>query len=49
MYNIEFKLPSVLERLRLPIDPEALDICSSQGAPAKVLSHRDAAAHSKIH
>lgn len=26
-YNLEFKLPSISERLHLPIHPEALDIC----------------------
>jgi hypothetical protein len=36
-YNLEFKLPSISEHLRLPIDPNALDI------------NRDAAEHSKIH
>lgn len=36
-YNLEFKLPSISEHLRLPIDPEALDI------------NHDAIAHSEIH
>jgi hypothetical protein len=36
-YNLEFKLPSISEHLRLPIDPNALDI------------NHDTAEHSKIH
>jgi hypothetical protein len=48
-YNLEFTLPSISEHLHLPIDPEALDICSSKEAPAKAPTHHDAAAHSKIH
>ncbi|KAH7303998.1 hypothetical protein BKA65DRAFT_376117, partial [Rhexocercosporidium sp. MPI-PUGE-AT-0058] len=36
-YNLEFKLPSISEHLRLPIDLNALDI------------NYDAAEHSKIH
>jgi hypothetical protein len=47
-YNLEFKLPWISEHLHLPINHEALDICSSE-APAKVPIHHDAAAHSKIH
>jgi hypothetical protein len=49
MYNLEFKLPSILEHLYLLIDSKALDICSSKEAPAKASTHHDAAAHSKIH
>ena len=48
-YNLEFKLPSILEHSHLPIDPKALDTYSSKEAPAKVLIHHDAAAHSKTH
>ena len=48
-YNLEFKLPSISEHLHLLINPEALDICSSKQAPAKVPIHHDAAAYSKIH
>jgi hypothetical protein len=48
-YNLEFKLPSISEYLHLPIDPKALDICSSKEAPAKVPTHHEAIAHSKIH
>jgi len=48
-YNLEFKLPSISEQLHLPIDPKALDICSSKEAPAKVPTHHEAATHSKIH
>ena len=48
-YNLEFKLPSISEHLHLPIDPKALDICSSREAPAKVLTHHEGAAHSKVH
>jgi hypothetical protein len=36
-YNLEFKLPSISEHLRLPINPATLDI------------NHDAAEHSKIH
>jgi hypothetical protein len=36
-YNLEFKLPSISEHLRLPINPNALDI------------NHDTAEHSKIH
>jgi len=46
-FNLEFKLPSISEHLHLPIDPKALDICSSKEAPAKVPTHHEAAAHSK--
>ena len=46
-YNLEFKLPSISEHLHLPIDPKALDICSSKEAPAKVPTHHEAAAYSK--
>jgi hypothetical protein len=46
-YNLEFKLPSISEHLHLPIDPKALDICSSKEAPAKVPTYYEAAAHSK--
>jgi hypothetical protein len=48
-YNLEFKLPSISEHLHLPINPEALDICSSKEAPAKVPILHEAAAHSKVH
>jgi hypothetical protein len=37
MYNLEFKLPSVLEHFHLLINPTALDI------------NHNATAHSKIH
>jgi hypothetical protein len=37
MYNLEFKLPSISERLHLPINPAALDI------------NHDAAVHSKTY
>jgi hypothetical protein len=46
-YNLKFKLPSISEHLHLSIDPEALDICSSKGALAKVPTHHDVAAYSK--
>ena len=46
-YNLEFKLPSISEHLHLPIDPKALDICSSKEAPAMASTHHEAAAHSK--
>jgi hypothetical protein len=36
MYNLEFKLPSILEHLYLPIDPKALD------------TNHNAAIHSQI-
>ena len=48
-YNLEFKLPSISERLHLPIHPEALDICPSKEGGAKVPTTHEAAAHSKIH
>jgi hypothetical protein len=48
-YNLEFKLLSISEHLHLPIDPKALDTCSSKEALAKVPTHYNAAAHSKIH
>jgi hypothetical protein len=48
-YNLEFKLPSISEQLHLPIDPKALDIFPSKEALAKVPTHHEAAAHSKIH
>jgi hypothetical protein len=48
-YNLAFKLPTTSEHLHLLINPEALDICSSKEAPAKVPTHHDAAAHSKIY
>jgi hypothetical protein len=49
MYNLEFKLLSISEQLYLPIDPKALDICSSKEAPAKAPTHYEAAVHSKIY
>lgn len=49
MYNLEFKLPSISKQLRLPIDPKALDICSSKERAANVPTRHEAAAHSKIH
>jgi hypothetical protein len=48
-YNLEFKLPSISEHLHLPIDPKALDICSSKEEPAKVPTYHGATAYSKIH
>jgi uncharacterized protein YqjF (DUF2071 family) len=48
-YNLKFKLPSISEHLHLPINPAALDTCSSKKTPAKAPTHHDAAAHSKIH
>ena len=48
-YNLEFKLLSILEQVHLLINPKALDICSSKGAPAKVSTHHEASTHSKIH
>jgi len=48
-YNLEFKLPSISERLHLLINLTALDICSSKEALAKVPIHHSAAAHSKVH
>jgi hypothetical protein len=48
-FNLEFKLPSISEQLHLPINPKALDICSSKEPPAKIPTHHDAATHSKIH
>jgi hypothetical protein len=48
-YNLEFKLPPISKHLNLPINPEALDICSSREAPAKVAIPHEAAAHSKMY
>jgi hypothetical protein len=48
-FNLEFKLSSTSEQLHLPIDPKALDICSSKEGLAKAPTHHDATAHSKIH
>ncbi|KAH8765641.1 hypothetical protein BGZ57DRAFT_742352, partial [Hyaloscypha finlandica] len=48
-YNLEFKLPSIPEQLHFPVDPKALDIFSNKEAPAKVPTHHNTAAHSKIH
>ena len=48
-YNLEFKLSLISERLKLPITPAALDICSSKEAPAKAPIYHDAAAHSKVY
>jgi hypothetical protein len=48
MYNLEFKLPRVLEHLGLPINPEALDICSSREALPKTVTRHEADASSKI-
>jgi hypothetical protein len=48
-YNLEFKLPSISDHFHLPIDPKALGICSSREAPAKVPTHHEAGAHSKVH
>jgi hypothetical protein len=48
-FNLEFKLPSISEHFHFPINPPALDICSSREAPAKVPTHPEAAAHSKVH
>jgi hypothetical protein len=47
MYNLEFKLPPISEHLNLPINPEALDICSSREAPAKTPIRHDATTYSK--
>jgi hypothetical protein len=47
-YNLEFKLPSISEHLNLPINPEALDICSSKEAIAKAAIPGDVA-HSRIY
>ena len=49
MFNLEFKLPSILEHLNLPINPEALAICSSREALSKPLVADEAATHSKIY
>jgi hypothetical protein len=48
-FNLEFKLLLILEQLHLPIDPKALDICSSKEPLAKILTDHDATAHSKVH
>jgi hypothetical protein len=48
-YNLEFKLPCISGQLNLPINPEALDICSSREAPAKAAIPHEVAAHSKMY
>jgi hypothetical protein len=48
-YNLEFKLPCILGRLNMLINPEALDICSSREVPAKAATPHEAAAHSKMY
>jgi hypothetical protein len=48
-YNLEFKLPCISGRLNLPINPEALHICSSREALAKAAIPHKAAAHSKMY
>jgi len=47
-YNLEFKLPSTSKYLHLPINPKALDICSSKDPMAKIPINHNTAAHSKI-
>ena len=47
-YNLESKLPPISEHLNLPINPEALDICSSRDAATKSSIRHDAATYSKI-
>jgi hypothetical protein len=42
-------LPYISGRLNLPINPEALHICSSREAPAKAAIPHEAAAHSKMY
>ena len=48
-FNLEFKLPLTSEQLHLPIDPKALDVCSSKELPAKIPTDHEATAHSKAH
>jgi hypothetical protein len=48
-YNLKFKLPSISEQLHIPIDPKALDICSSKEASAQVPINYNAAARVKVH
>ncbi|KAL5319099.1 hypothetical protein ACEPPN_014169 [Leptodophora sp. 'Broadleaf-Isolate-01'] len=47
-YNLEFQLPSIPERLCLPIQSEALGIGSSKGTSAEVRNHHSAVAHSEV-
>ena len=49
MFKLEFKLPSILEHLSLPINLEALATCSSREALSKPLVADEAATHSKIY
>jgi hypothetical protein len=49
IYNLEFKLLSILEQLYLSINPKVLDIYSSKEAPAKALTYHEAAIYSKIY
>jgi hypothetical protein len=48
-YNLEFKLSCISGRLNLPINPEALDICSSREALARAAIPHEAAAHFKVY
>ena len=48
-YNLEFKLLSISEHFHFPINPKALDICSSKEPPAKIPTDHEAATHSKGH
>jgi len=48
MYNLEFKVPRISEHLNLPINPEALDICSSREAPLKSPIRHEAATYSRL-
>ena len=49
IYSLEFKLSSISKQLYIPIEPRALDICSSKAAPAEVPIHDDVAVYSKIY
>ena len=49
MYNLEFKLPYISGCLNVPINPKALDTCSSMEAPARAAIPHEAATHSKMY
>jgi hypothetical protein len=48
-YNLEFKLLCISGCLNLPINPEALNICSSRETPARVAIPHKAATHFKMY
>lgn len=49
MYNLEFKLSSILKQLNLSINLKALHICSSRKRPAKAAISDEACTHFKMY